>query len=204
MPDETPGAPATGSPDPQGQAPAGPPRPQGQAPTGRDTQDQGGQDGADDPGGDVDSLPEWARELVNRTRQEAARFRTRVRELEPLEAAQREREQAELTEAQRATQRAEAAERERDEARQEATRLRLAARYGLQEDDLDLLGTGTDEVLEGRAKRLAERLGGPAPSRAGGRRLPTERLIPTHGAARTDDDLSPLELSRLIRGGGSV
>ncbi len=57
-------------------------------------------------------------------------------------------------------------ERERDEARQQAesnggelARLRAAMKYGLAEDDLDLLGTGTPEEIDERAKRLADRLG---------------------------------------------
>lgn len=68
-----------------------------------------------------------------------------------------ELEDAQKSEAQRLEERAAAAERERDEVRVELTRLRMATRYGIAEDDLDLLGSGSDEEIESRAKRLAER-----------------------------------------------
>lgn len=73
-------------------------------------------------------------------------------------------------------------ERERDEARQNAesstselARLRAAMRYGLAEDDLDLLGTGTAEEIDERAKRLADRLGAAAKKPPASRR-PAESL----------------------------
>ncbi len=72
-------------------------------------------------------------------------------------------------------------ERERDEARSaaetstsELARLRAAMRYGLAEDDLDLLGTGTAEEIDERAKRLADRLGATAKKPAS--RRPAEHL----------------------------
>lgn len=57
-------------------------------------------------------------------------------------------------------------QRERDEARTEAessgvelARMRAAVKYGLDEDDLDLLGNGKPDEIDERAKRLADRLG---------------------------------------------
>jgi len=61
------------------------------------------------------------------------------------------------TESQRLTEERDALKVERDTNRQEATKLRLGLRYKLAEDDLDFLGSGTDEQMEGRAKRLSER-----------------------------------------------
>src|SRR5262245_39538221 len=56
-------------------------------------------------------------------------------------------------------------ERERDDARQSAerstvelARLRAAVKYGLDEDDIEWLGTGTPDEIDASAKRLAERL----------------------------------------------
>lgn len=73
-------------------------------------------------------------------------------------------------------------ERERDEARSNAetstaelARMRAAMRYGLAEDDLDLLGTGTPEQIDERAKRLADRLGSAAKKPPASRR-PAEDL----------------------------
>lgn len=69
-----------------------------------------------------------------------------------------ELEKSQMTEQQRL-------ERERDEARTtaenngvELARLRAAMKYGLDADDLDLLGTGSDDEIDARAKRLSERL----------------------------------------------
>jgi len=61
------------------------------------------------------------------------------------------------TESQRLTEERDALKAERDDNRQEATKLRLGLRYKLAEDDLDFLGSGTDEQMEDRAKRLSEK-----------------------------------------------
>lgn len=67
------------------------------------------------------------------------------------------------TETQRLTEERDALKAERDLNRVEATRLRLGLRYKLAEDDLDFLGSGTDEDMESRAKRLSERVTTAAP-----------------------------------------
>lgn len=72
-------------------------------------------------------------------------------------------EDAKKTEIERIQERAALAEAERDANRVELTRFRLAARYGLGEDDLDFLPAGSDEEMEDRAKRLSARLKAQAP-----------------------------------------
>lgn len=125
---------------------------------------------------DVSQLPDWAREALNKANREAANYRTKVRELEPRAQLADRLEEASKTEAQRLTERAEAAQRDLEQARAEAVRYRLAAQHGINaEEDLDLLGTGTEEQLTARAERiaaknaaaLAAQLQPPAPRRSG-------------------------------------
>lgn len=49
-----------------------------------------------------------------------------------------------------------ASQREAETARSDALRYRIAAEHGIKGDDLDLLGTGSEEQLTARAKRIAE------------------------------------------------
>lgn len=84
----------------------------------------------------------------NRVKGEAAEAKGKVREFEDRDKTDSQRAQEGLAEA----------SRERDEALAEAARLRAAIDHGLTADDLELLGTGTPEEIEERAKRLAARL----------------------------------------------
>lgn len=78
-----------------------------------------------------------------------------------LAARLKEFEDRDKSESQRLTEERDALKAERDTARVEATRLRLGLRYKLGEDDLDFLGSGSDEEMESRAKRLSERVAAP-------------------------------------------
>ena len=121
---------------------------------------------ATDPVAEIEKWKALARKNETRAKENAAAAK-RLAEIED----------AAKTEQQRLEDRATAAERERDEARVELTRLRMAARYGITEDDLDLLGSGTDEEIEARAKRLAERLAPhPAAPAVPGRPVEATRL----------------------------
>lgn len=121
-----------------------------------------------------EELGEAGLRALQREREQRRSLEQQLRELQPLAAKARELEEAQKTEAQRLQERAAAAERERDEVRVEMARLRMAARYGIAEDDLDLLGTGTDEEIESRAKRLSERFA--APPAAASATRPTESM----------------------------
>lgn len=102
----------------------------------------------------VESLPEWAREAISKANKEAAGYRTKVRELEPLATKAQELEAAQQTESERVVARATAAERERDDARAEGLRYKVAATHGIGEDYFDLLGTGDAEAINERAQKV--------------------------------------------------
>lgn len=116
---------------------------------------------------DDSQLPDWAQKELERARKEAATYRTKLREVEPLAEKARELEEAQKTEQQRLMERAEAAEAERRRLESAVNRLRIAAKNGIPEELADLLGDGDEESLETRAKALLEWRGGsgsPIPS----------------------------------------
>lgn len=103
-----------------------------------------------------------ALEKIRKANSEAANLRKRLQELEPLAAKAKELEEAGKTEQQRLEERASAAEREREELAAQVARLTVAARYSIPAELIDLLGAGTADEIESRAKLLAERIGTPA------------------------------------------
>lgn len=80
-----------------------------------------------------------------------------VKRAKDLEAKVREFEDRDKSEQERLTEARDQAATDAASARAEATRLRMAIKYGLDEEDLDLLGEGDEEKIEARAKRLSER-----------------------------------------------
>ena len=84
-------------------------------------------------------------------------------ERETYKSKATEHERSQMSEQQRIETERDEARQARDAATSETARLRAAIKYGLAEDDLDLLGDGTPEQIEARAKRLSERAGGSAP-----------------------------------------
>ena len=144
------------------------------------------------PWGD-DFDPDRAWRAIQSSRQAEREAKARARELEPLaQEAQRLREISK-TDLERLTERAEAAEREREQHRADAIRYRTAATFGLQEDDFDLLGSGTEDEIVARAQKIAAKnaaaLGTSQPPPAS--RRPTEQLRPgaTPSASLSEDDL---------------
>jgi hypothetical protein len=107
-------------------------------------------------------LPDWAQKELERARKEAATYRTKLREVEPLAEKARELEESQKSEQQRLMERAEAAEAERTRLESAVNRLRVAAKHGIPEDLAELLGDGDEEALEARAKALLEWRGGSA------------------------------------------
>lgn len=85
---------------------------------------------------------------LNKANKEAAEYRLKVKEFEDAQKSDEQRRQEAL----------DAAASERDAAVAEAARLRAAVTYGLTNDDLELIGDGTPEQIDERAKRLADRL----------------------------------------------
>ena len=149
---------------------------------------------ATEPEEQDERLGEAGLRALQREREQRRALEQQLKSLEPLAARARELEDAQKTEQQRLEERAAAAERERDETRQELTRLRMAARYGLAEDDIDLLGVGSDEEIEARAKRLADRLSATPPVTPG-RPVDASRLR----SAAADADAPPADGNDWLR-----
>lgn len=95
-----------------------------------------------------------ALETIRKQRENEAAAKKRAKE---LEAKVKEFEDRDKSEAEKTAEARAKAEKEAADARSEANRLRAAIKYGLDEEDLDLLGSGDAEQIEARAKRLAER-----------------------------------------------
>jgi hypothetical protein len=137
--------------------------------------------------------PDAARAEIQRLRGEAASWRTKLREAEPLAAKYREFEQSQKTEAQKALEAQTAAEQERDDLRAANARLMAAATHNIPADLIDFLGTGTPEEIGKRAELLAARLPAtqqtPPPASGGGR--PVEALRPGAAPAGAPDDSDP-------------
>lgn len=87
---------------------------------------------------------------------ELEQLRAEKAELEPLAQAAREAEEANKSELQKLQEAAAERESKVNQLESENTRLRLAQVYGLAEEDLGLLGTGSSEEMEANAKRLQE------------------------------------------------
>jgi hypothetical protein len=128
---------------------------------------------------------------IRKANDEARGLRSRVKELEAYEAKVREIEESQKSEAQKIQERAEQAERDAQAARNELLVERIARRHRLDDDDMDLLGTGTEEQLEARAKKIAAKnaaaAGAQATAPPSGK--PVEKLRP--GATSTETDIEP-------------
>jgi hypothetical protein len=90
-----------------------------------------------------------------KTRREAQGLRTRLREAEPLAKKAQAADEAAKSETQKALDRALAAEKAQSDLQEGYTRMELAVQYKIEPDDIDLIGSGTREEMDGRAKRIA-------------------------------------------------
>lgn len=131
---------------------------------------------APDPGAqdtrDIESLPEWARSSLKKANDEAAKYRTRVRELEPKASEYDKLAESQKTEQQKAAEARQAAEARAVQAESEAARLRVALTKGLPADLATRLVGSTEDELAADADRLLElvRVAPPTPSFDGGSR----------------------------------
>jgi len=101
----------------------------------------------------TDWTAEEAAAEIARLRDEAKSWRLKLREVEPIVEAHNAAEEAAKTEVQRATDRAAAVEKEKNALIREV----VAARYGVPDEDLDFLGSGTREEMEAKGERYAAR-----------------------------------------------
>lgn len=96
---------------------------------------------------------QWESEIA-KLRKEAAGYRTKLREADPIIKKHQEAEEANKSEAQREREAREQIQRERDDLLVGYTRLELAAQYNIPPDAIDLIGSGSREEMEAVAARL--------------------------------------------------
>lgn len=134
---------------------------------------------------------ERAMAKIRKANDEAKGLRSRVKELEAYESKVREIEEAKKSDEQRIQERAEQAERDAQAARNELLVERIARRHRLDDDDMDLLGTGTEEQLEARAKKIAAKnqAAAGASAIAPPSDKPVQQLRP--GATGAEKDIAP-------------
>jgi uncharacterized protein (DUF3084 family) len=108
---------------------------------------------ADDDSGEFDKDRALAK--IAKANSEAKGLRSRVKELEAYEARVREIEDSQKSENEKLTERAAKAQKDADDVRAELVRERVARRFKIDDEDFDLLGTGTEEQITARAERLA-------------------------------------------------
>lgn len=97
-------------------------------------------------------------DYVKKLRDEAAKYRTEAKA--NAEAAKRlaDIEEAQKTEAEKVADKLRTLEAERDAATRDALRFKVASKFGIDDADVELFLTGTDEdTLTKQAERLAQR-----------------------------------------------
>ncbi|ALA68555.1 hypothetical protein [Corynebacterium lactis] len=104
---------------------------------------------------DSQPVPEHFRRELEEARREAARYRTERNELRADAESWRTQQEAEKTELQKTQETLTKRDEQFKALEAENIRLRLAAKYGIAEENHDLLGSGSPEEIEDRAKRLA-------------------------------------------------
>jgi chromosome segregation ATPase len=98
--------------------------------------------------------PEALRKQLEKARKEAASYRTKVRELEPLASKAKELEEAGRSDLEKLTARAEQAERQRGEVEAKALRLEVAFEKGLTPAQAKRLVGANREELEADAEEI--------------------------------------------------
>lgn len=102
----------------------------------------------------TDDLPDWARAELEQARKEAAKYRTKAKELEPLAAKAQELEEAGKGEVQKLADRLAAAEKAGTESSIQAMRLEVALEKGLTKTQAKRLVGSTVEELQADADDL--------------------------------------------------
>lgn len=133
---------------------------------------------------------------------EARKWEKRAKENSDAAARLKEIEDEQKSEQQKLADQLEDARNEGASAKTEAARLRAAIKYGLSEDDLDLLGTGTADEIEDRAARLAKRLGLDSndddEDEPRVTRRPKERLRPGATPSSEPEETDPIKLAAQV------
>lgn len=153
------------------------------------------------PEGNADDLPQWARDAIAKANKEAAAYRTKVRDLEPLAKKARDLEDASKSELDKATERLTAAEKRAAEAELRAMRLEVAASKGLTPAQARRLVGSTLEELEADADELLATFGGkPADEdRPPTPRRPAANLKPGATPVAEQEESDPRKLALAAR-----
>lgn len=157
-----------------------------------------------EPAAPQDDAPEWARAAIAKANKEAASYRAKLRELEPLAKRAKELEDSTKTETERSAERAAAAERRAQEAELRALRLEVAAERGLTPAQARRLVGGSKEELEEDADELlAAFRSDPEPEdRPATTRRPVTRLKPGAAPAGEPEETDPRKLALAARARG--
>lgn len=175
-----------------------PQQPAGGSQGDQEPQQQGSQQPAsNDPWAD----PAAARREIEKLRREAANWRTKYREAEPQLSEYQKWLDSQKTEQQKLQERADAAERELADLRSANARLMAAAAHNLPPELIDLLGTGTEEEIDARAKLLAEKLAAAAaPPPEPERKAPAPtRPVESLTAGGQPADARPMDMDTVLR-----
>jgi dsDNA-specific endonuclease/ATPase MutS2 len=142
---------------------------------------------------DANTLPQWARDAITKANKEAAGYRTKLAEVQPMADQFRQLEEASKSELQRIQEAQAAAEKRAEQAAAEAIRYKAAATHGIPADHFDLLGSGTEEEITARAEKISTLLAAQAqqqtpPPKPQSR--PVEHMRPgaTPGEADNEED----------------
>ena len=120
------------------------------AAAGENTARQPAQQSADEPKFTQAELDEKLQTRLRREREKYADFEKFKADSEQL----RQVKEAEKTEAQKAADAVAAAQKAEADARAEAVRYKAAAAHGIGPDDIDLIGSGSEDEVMARAERL--------------------------------------------------
>ncbi len=147
-------------------------------------------------GQDVSSLPEWARASLSKSNAEAAKYRTQVRELEPLAQKAKDADEASKTEVQHAADAKTAAEQRAEKAESELLRINVGLTKGLTAAQTKRLVGSTQEELETDADAFLTEVGDTPRRTSSLPRRPGE--APPAGTAPGATDAGP-DMNSLIR-----
>jgi hypothetical protein len=146
-------------------------------------------------GSDDEFDPKRAWKLITDLRDDLGKLKS---ERDEAKGKVKEHEDSTKSDQDKLTESKTAAEKRADEAEQNATRLRVAMEHGLDKEDLDLLGSGDEEQIEARAKRLAERSAPPDDTGQEPRRRPQERLRPGAAPSADPEKSDPASLAEQV------
>ena len=152
-------------------------------------------------GGDPWADPEKARKEIETLRRRNSNYRLKLKEAEPQLAEYKQYLDSRKTEQERLAEAKSAAEARLAEVMATNARLMAAATHGIPAELIDLLGAGTEDEIDARARLLAERLAAPSdPTPPAAPRPASTRPVESLTAGgRPADDPPPLDMDAYLR-----